>query len=195
MSSEEPPFLLSCLLFSTCDSVWSQMGYCDMKNLQRSLSKHELSTTHIQSQIALNFWDPGSTWHWLNSGDWTSASTMENREILKDLINATCFIAKQELAFRRNDQSTGSIATNLASPCCQIVNNLLCRIHVFVNLILMESAPHQPWTSPHVTESNQPKKLWTYGVLTVTDVWDRHHTICQQKKGSFKIERVWFSMC
>lgn len=27
--------------------------YCDIKNLQRSLSKHELSTTHIQSQIVL----------------------------------------------------------------------------------------------------------------------------------------------
>ena len=32
----------------------------------------------------------------------------ENREILKDLINATCFLAKQELAFRGNDERATS---------------------------------------------------------------------------------------
>ncbi|CAK6977629.1 zinc finger MYM-type protein 1-like isoform X1 [Scomber scombrus] len=32
----------------------------------------------------------------------------ENREILKDLKRATYFLAKQELAFRRNDESEGS---------------------------------------------------------------------------------------
>jgi hypothetical protein len=32
----------------------------------------------------------------------------ENREVLKDLINATCFLAKQELSFRGNDESTSS---------------------------------------------------------------------------------------
>lgn len=37
-----------------------------------------------------------------------SAKVKENREILKDLINATCFLAKQQLAFRGNDESTGS---------------------------------------------------------------------------------------
>ncbi|XP_019748866.1 synaptotagmin-12 isoform X4 [Hippocampus comes] len=46
-------FCFPCLLFSTRDSVWTQNGYCDMKNLQRSLGKHERSTSHIQSQIAL----------------------------------------------------------------------------------------------------------------------------------------------
>jgi len=37
-----------------------------------------------------------------------NAKVKENREILKDLINATCFLAKQQLAFRGNDESTTS---------------------------------------------------------------------------------------
>lgn len=37
-----------------------------------------------------------------------NAKVKENREILKDLINATCFLAKQELAFRGNDESASS---------------------------------------------------------------------------------------
>ena len=37
-----------------------------------------------------------------------NAKVKENREILKDLINATCFLAKQELAFRGDDESASS---------------------------------------------------------------------------------------
>ena len=37
-----------------------------------------------------------------------NAKVKENREILKDLINATCFLAKQELTFRGNDESSSS---------------------------------------------------------------------------------------
>ena len=106
-------FCFPCLLFSTCDSVWTQMGYCDMKNLQRSLSKHELSTTHIQSQIGLKTF--GISWINLALDEQRrlnisihNAKVKEKREILQDLINATCFLAKQQLAFRGNDESTGS---------------------------------------------------------------------------------------
>ncbi|KAJ0003937.1 hypothetical protein NQD34_010151 [Periophthalmus magnuspinnatus] len=51
--SKKRLYCFPCLLFSTCDNVWTNTGYCDMKDLPRSLSKHERSTTHIQSQIAL----------------------------------------------------------------------------------------------------------------------------------------------
>ncbi|XP_057684405.1 uncharacterized protein LOC130910834 [Corythoichthys intestinalis] len=42
-----------CLFFSTCANVWTNTRYCDIKKLPRSLSKHESSTTHIQSLFAL----------------------------------------------------------------------------------------------------------------------------------------------
>jgi len=37
-----------------------------------------------------------------------NAEARENREILKDLINVNCFLAKQQLAFRSNDESSTS---------------------------------------------------------------------------------------
>ena len=37
-----------------------------------------------------------------------NAKVKESREILKDVINATCFLAEQELAFCGNDESSSS---------------------------------------------------------------------------------------
>jgi len=37
-----------------------------------------------------------------------NAKVRENREILKDLINVNCFLAKQQLAFRSNDEISTS---------------------------------------------------------------------------------------
>uniref|UniRef100_A0A3Q2DQ75 DUF4371 domain-containing protein n=1 Tax=Cyprinodon variegatus TaxID=28743 RepID=A0A3Q2DQ75_CYPVA len=82
-------------------------------NLQRSLTKHERSTTHIQSQIALKTFGLSRIDLALDEQrrlniSIHNAKVKENREILKDLINATCFLARQQLAFRGNDESKGS---------------------------------------------------------------------------------------
>ena len=39
-------------LFSTSDNVWIKTGFCNLKNLPRSLSMQEKSNIHIQSQIS-----------------------------------------------------------------------------------------------------------------------------------------------
>ena len=44
-------FCYPCLLFSTSDNVWTKPGFCDLKNLPKSLSKHEKSNIHIQSSL------------------------------------------------------------------------------------------------------------------------------------------------
>ncbi|XP_019748862.1 synaptotagmin-12 isoform X1 [Hippocampus comes] len=100
-------FCFPCLLFSTRDSVWTQNGYCDMKNLQRSLGKHERSTSHIQSQIALKTFgtsmiDSAADEQRRLAVSIHNAKVKENREILKHLIDATCFLAKQGLPFGGN---------------------------------------------------------------------------------------------
>ncbi|XP_063804876.1 zinc finger MYM-type protein 1-like [Pseudophryne corroboree] len=106
-------YCFPCLLFSTIDNVWTNTGFCDLKNLPRSLSKHEKSSVHIQSQIALKTFGTSmldlalDEQRRLNIGI-HNAKVKENREILKYLINATCFLAKQELAFRGTDQSASS---------------------------------------------------------------------------------------
>ena len=46
-------FRFLCLLFATKSRVWKETGFCDLKNLSRSLCKHENFKNHIQSQITL----------------------------------------------------------------------------------------------------------------------------------------------
>ncbi|KAF4075810.1 hypothetical protein AMELA_G00223020 [Ameiurus melas] len=106
-------FCFPCLLFTTSENVWTTTGFCDLKNIPRSLSRHESSTSHIQSQIALKTFGSARLDVGLNEQRRLSvrvhnAQVKENREVLKDLINATCFLAKQQLAFRANDERTSS---------------------------------------------------------------------------------------
>ncbi|XP_049597201.1 zinc finger MYM-type protein 1 [Syngnathus scovelli] len=98
-------FCFPCLLFSGSDSVWITNGYSDLKNLPRSLFRHERSASHIQSQIELKTFGMSGIDLALDEQrrlniSIHNAKVKENREVLKDLINATCFLAKQQLAFR-----------------------------------------------------------------------------------------------
>jgi len=83
-----------------------------MKNLRRSLSRHARSKNHIQNQIALKTFGRARIDFGFEQTAETkyisvhNAEVRENREILKDLINANCYLAKQQLAFRSNDESS-----------------------------------------------------------------------------------------
>ena len=57
-----------------CENVWTTTGFCDMKNLPRSLSRHARSKNNIQNQNCLkNFWKRNDIlWFWTNSGDYVS---------------------------------------------------------------------------------------------------------------------------
>ena len=105
-------FCYPCFLFSTSDNVWTKTGFCD-ENLPRSLSKHEISNIHIQSQISLKTFGTSRIDLALNKQQRLNVSlhnskVKENREILMILTNGTCYLAKQELAFRGNDNSATS---------------------------------------------------------------------------------------
>nr|XP_061843687.1 uncharacterized protein LOC133624088 [Nerophis lumbriciformis] len=101
-----------CLLFSKSDRVWTQMGYTDLKNLPRSLEKHESSSAHIHGQISFKTCGMSRVDLALNEQrrlniSIHNASVKENREILKDLINATCYLGMQGLAFGGTSSSDG----------------------------------------------------------------------------------------
>jgi len=56
----------------TCyENVWTTTGFCDMKNVPRSLSRHPRSKDNIQNQNCFkNFWKRNDIlWLWTNSGD------------------------------------------------------------------------------------------------------------------------------
>ncbi|KAL2094555.1 hypothetical protein ACEWY4_009274 [Coilia grayii] len=108
-------FCFPCLLFSQqWNNVWVSSGYTDLNNLPGALAKHERSGTHIQHQIALKTFGKCSP---LNTASDQAnrllvsahnAKVRENREILNDLICATCYLAKQEIPFVGNNESAGS---------------------------------------------------------------------------------------
>jgi len=51
------PYCFPCHSFTTRENVWTSKEFCYMRNLPRSLSIHETSATHIQSEVALKtFW-------------------------------------------------------------------------------------------------------------------------------------------
>ena len=102
-----------CLFFSTSQTVWTSAGYCDLNNLPTALTKHEKSSAHIQCQIMLKIFGKSRIDLALDEQRRLNITShnekvKENREVLKDLMNATCFLAKQELAFRGNDESASS---------------------------------------------------------------------------------------
>ena len=81
--------------------------------MPRSLSKHEKSNIHIQNQISFKTFGTSRIGLALNEQQRLNISlhdskVKENREILKVLINETCYLANQELAFCGNDESATS---------------------------------------------------------------------------------------
>jgi len=84
-----------------------------MKCLPRSLSRHARSINHIQNQITLKTFESKDRQTGFERTPETNisvhnANARENREILKDLIDVNCFLAKQQLRFRSNDESSTS---------------------------------------------------------------------------------------
>ncbi|XP_032882331.1 uncharacterized protein LOC116976613 [Amblyraja radiata] len=114
-TSSGPVVCFPCLLFSVSSgTVWVAGGYSDLNNLPNALNKHERSAAHYESQIALKTF--GSTRIDLLidkqkqlSIDIHNEKVKENREILKKLICATCFLIRQELAFRDDNENKESL--------------------------------------------------------------------------------------
>lgn len=46
-------FCWPCLILGHTKTVWSTEGYCDFKNLPRSVQRHELSKEHIHNHLNL----------------------------------------------------------------------------------------------------------------------------------------------
>ncbi|XP_053567578.1 zinc finger protein 862-like [Bombina bombina] len=106
-------YCFPCLLFSATDNIWTKAGFCDLKNLSRGLNKHEISATHIHCQITLKTFRTLTIDLAMNEQrrlniSIHNAKVKENRDVLKDLINATCFLAEQELAFSSNEEGASS---------------------------------------------------------------------------------------
>ncbi|KAJ8873849.1 hypothetical protein PR048_024685 [Dryococelus australis] len=89
-----------CLLFSSENFFWTQSGFCDLNNFHRSVKRDELSKSYLVSCMSLKQFVQITQKH--------NENVKKNRHILGRLLDVTCFLAKQELAFRGHDGSSNS---------------------------------------------------------------------------------------
>ena len=88
-----------------------QQDFVTSKICQEASAEWEVNKSH-SNQIALKTFGSTRIDLALNEQQRLNVSVdkmlKENREILKDLINVTCFLARQQLAFPANDESSSS---------------------------------------------------------------------------------------
>lgn len=107
-------FCWPCLLFCSESSVWTTEGYGNLNAFHTASTKHERSKNHIQSFIKLNTFGDARIDLQLDEQQRVHVSqhnemVKKNREIIRRLIDTTCHLAKQELAFRGHDESNLSL--------------------------------------------------------------------------------------
>ena len=101
-----------CILFSS-DGVWTKNGVSDMNNFLNLKNRHENSKEHITSAISLIKFGKSRIDFSLSSAFKLSVEkhneqVRKNRHIVSCLIDATCFLASQELSFRGHHETQDS---------------------------------------------------------------------------------------
>ena len=111
-------FCWPCILLATnnSDKVWSNCGIGDLKNLSRGILLPNKSTQHISSNCKLTLMrkQRQNIATAIDNARKTeienfNARVIENRQILKSLIDITLHLCMQELAFRGHDESHESL--------------------------------------------------------------------------------------
>lgn len=108
-------FCWYCLLFGKDrNTSWTRTGYTHLGNLVKSIAEHGLSVNHLRSSVAIaafgeNRIETALDHQLKNEISLHNQKVKRNRDILKRLINAVCFLGKQELAFRGHDETENSV--------------------------------------------------------------------------------------
>jgi hypothetical protein len=107
-------FCWNCLLFGKDrHTSWTKGGFKHLGNLSKSISSHEITVNHIRSSLCAASFGQSRIETALDDQLRQEISqhnkmVKRNRDILRRLINAVCFLGKQELAFRGHDESKNS---------------------------------------------------------------------------------------
>lgn len=103
-----------CVIFSREENVWSKHGFNDLNNFHHLKSRHEAAKNHIQCLIDLTKFgkiriDTCLSEAFRKNIEKHNITVKNNRYILSSMIDSTCFLAQQELAFRGHDESDSSV--------------------------------------------------------------------------------------
>ena len=112
-------FCWPCLLFNSKSgrSTWTHAGYVNMHGFLSDCQKHERSKSHMESY---------KMWKTFDNDRQESVDVLfsrarreaveryneevrQNREMLKNIVNAVLYLARQEMAFRGHDESSTSL--------------------------------------------------------------------------------------
>jgi len=105
-----------CVIFSHSESnVWSKYGVTDMSNFHGLKTRHQSSQLHIQSLVNLKTFGNNRIDICLSENlkkdiNKHNEKVDNNRYIVSKLIENTCFLAKQELAFRGHHEKSNSLS-------------------------------------------------------------------------------------
>lgn len=107
-------FCWPCILFSKEKSVWTKTGFSDLSHLSSAQQRHERSQSHVESFLKCKMFGKQRIDVLIDSQHKDNISkhnelVKKNRDILKRLIDAVCYLAKQELPLRGHDESADSL--------------------------------------------------------------------------------------
>jgi len=109
-------FCWPCLLLSETKSVWNTVGYCDLKNVSRTIQMHKSSKEHIHNHLKLKDLEKeiSATVDIVNEYDYLfkknyNENVRLNRLFMEHLIDLVLFLGKQELTFCDDDNSNDSL--------------------------------------------------------------------------------------
>lgn len=121
-------FCWPCLLFCNEQSVWNKEGYNNLNNLSNAIVKHERSQCHLRSVVQLSCFGSVRIDTQLDQqlkSDVARHNEMvkKNREIMKSLIDTTCFLAMQVLPFRGHGESEDSLNKGNYIECLHLLSS------------------------------------------------------------------------
>ncbi|CAH1101609.1 unnamed protein product [Psylliodes chrysocephalus] len=121
-------FCWACLLFSKEKNVWTNVGYADLNNLTNAAKKHDQSENHIKSALSLcnfgqNRIEMSLSRQFKEEIERHNSKVDRNRNLMRRLIDITCFLGKQELPFRGHTENTESSNRGNFIECIQLLAN------------------------------------------------------------------------
>ncbi|XP_030757705.1 zinc finger MYM-type protein 1-like [Sitophilus oryzae] len=108
-------FCWPCLLFNTSEkSHWNSVGITDLNNFHKSLKRHVNNKYHLFATVEERTFGKCRIEHILDdhlqiSDKIHNERVTKNKDVLKRLIDATCFLGEHKLSFRGHNEATESV--------------------------------------------------------------------------------------
>lgn len=101
-----------CLLFCTETGVWNEQGFTDLNHLTAAQQRHEKSQTHVQSLFAYTMFEKRIDSDPDHEVTLHNEDVKRNRETLKRIIDAACFLSKDLCCTVNKETEVGAKKVN-----------------------------------------------------------------------------------